>query len=52
LKAEYETQQTMVAENISSQKSFLKAESDYKTGVEKVQRNSSKGIGHVEFYFR
>jgi len=35
LKAEYERQQTMVAENISSQKSFLKAESDYKTGVAK-----------------
>ena len=28
LKAEYERQQTMVTENISSQKSFLKAESD------------------------
>ncbi|WP_339627818.1 efflux RND transporter periplasmic adaptor subunit [uncultured Maribacter sp.] len=35
LKAEYERQQTMVTENISSQKSFLKAESDYKTGVAK-----------------
>tara|TARA_R110002051_G_scaffold81617_1_gene145683 strand:- start:6909 stop:8051 length:1143 start_codon:yes stop_codon:yes gene_type:complete len=35
LKAEYERQQTMVAENITSQKSFLKAESDYKTGVAK-----------------
>ncbi len=35
LKAEFERQQTMVAENISSQKSFLKAESDYKTGVAK-----------------
>lgn len=33
LNAEYERQQTMVAENITSQKSFLKAESDYKTGV-------------------
>ena len=33
LKAEYERQQTMVAENITSKKSFLKAESDYKTGV-------------------
>ncbi|SIR33199.1 efflux RND transporter periplasmic adaptor subunit [Maribacter ulvicola] len=33
LKAEYERQQTMVAENISSQKSFLKAESDYNTGI-------------------
>ena len=35
LKAEYERQQTMVAENISSKKSFLKAESDYKTAVAK-----------------
>lgn len=35
LKAEYERQQTMMAENITSQKSFLKAESDYKTGVAK-----------------
>lgn len=33
LKAEYERQQTMVAENISSQKSYLKSESDYKTAV-------------------
>lgn len=33
LKAEYERQQTMVDENITSKKSFLKAESDYKTGV-------------------
>ena len=31
LKAEFERQQTMIAEQISSQKSFLKAESDYKT---------------------
>ncbi|WP_405396195.1 efflux RND transporter periplasmic adaptor subunit [Maribacter sp. Asnod2-G09] len=35
LKSEYERQQTMVTENITSQKSFLKAESDYKTGVAK-----------------
>ncbi|WP_299801168.1 efflux RND transporter periplasmic adaptor subunit [uncultured Maribacter sp.] len=35
LKSEYERQQTMVAENITSKKSFLKAESDYKTGVAK-----------------
>ncbi len=35
LKAENERQQTMVAENISSQKSFLKAESDYKTAFAK-----------------
>ena len=35
LKSEYERQQTMFAENISSQKSFLKAESDYKTAVAK-----------------
>jgi len=35
LKSEYERQQTMVAENITSQKSFLKAESEYKTGVAK-----------------
>ncbi|PTX59757.1 cobalt-zinc-cadmium efflux system membrane fusion protein [Kordia periserrulae] len=33
LKAEYERQQTMLRENITSQKSFLKAESDYKTAV-------------------
>tara|TARA_R110002074_G_scaffold349981_2_gene520752 strand:- start:19428 stop:20570 length:1143 start_codon:yes stop_codon:yes gene_type:complete len=33
LKAEFERQQTMVAEKISSQKSFLKAESEYKTAV-------------------
>lgn len=33
LKAEYDRQQTMVEEKISSQKSFLKAESDYKTAV-------------------
>ena len=30
LKAEYERQKQLIAENISSQKSFLKAESDYK----------------------
>ncbi len=30
LQAEYERQQQLIAENISSQKSFLKAESDYK----------------------
>ncbi|MCL5129384.1 efflux RND transporter periplasmic adaptor subunit [Algibacter sp. L4_22] len=35
LKAEYDRQVTMKAENITSQKSFLKAESDYKTGVAK-----------------
>jgi len=33
LKAEFERQKTMVAENITSQKSFLKAESAYKTAV-------------------
>ena len=33
LKAEYERQATMKAENITSQKSFLKAESEYKTAV-------------------
>jgi cobalt-zinc-cadmium efflux system membrane fusion protein len=33
LKAEYDRQTTMKAENITSQKSFLKAESDYKTAV-------------------
>lgn len=33
LKSEYERQKTMLAENITSQKSFLKAESDYKTAV-------------------
>ncbi len=31
LQSEYERQKTMVAENITSQKSFLKAESEYKT---------------------
>lgn len=35
LRAEFERQQTMVSENISSQKSYLKAESDYKTAVAK-----------------
>ncbi|WP_339657060.1 efflux RND transporter periplasmic adaptor subunit [uncultured Maribacter sp.] len=35
LKAEFDRQQTMVAENISSKKSFLKAESDYKSAVAK-----------------
>ena len=35
LKAEFDRQQTMVEEKISSQKSFLKAESDYKTAVAK-----------------
>src|SRR5690606_9722514 len=33
LKSEYERQKTMLAENITSQKSFLKAESEYKTAV-------------------
>lgn len=32
LKSEYERQQTMVEENITSQKNFLKAESDYNAG--------------------
>lgn len=35
LKSEYERQISMKAENITSQKSFLKAESDYKTAVAK-----------------
>lgn len=35
LRAEFERQKTMVSENISSQKSYLKAESDYKTAVAK-----------------
>lgn len=35
LKSEYDRQVTMKAENITSQKSFLKAESDYKTAVAK-----------------
>lgn len=44
LKSEYDRQTTMKAENITSQKSFLKAESDYKsalarhTGLEKQLR--------------
>ncbi len=33
LKTEYERQKTMVAENITSQKSYLRAESAYKTAV-------------------
>lgn len=33
LKAEYDRQVTMKAENITSQKSYLKAQSDYKTAV-------------------
>ncbi len=33
LKSEYERQKTMLEENITSQKSFLKAESEYKTAV-------------------
>lgn len=33
LKAEYDRQVTMKAENITSQKSYLKAESDYKTAI-------------------
>lgn len=33
LKAEYDRQLTMKAENITSQKSYLKAESDYRTAV-------------------
>jgi len=35
LKAEYDRQQTMLEENITSQKSFLKAESGYKTAMAK-----------------
>lgn len=35
LEAEYERQKTMTEENITSQKSYLKAESDYKTAVAK-----------------
>ncbi|WP_271855930.1 efflux RND transporter periplasmic adaptor subunit [Patiriisocius marinus] len=35
LKSEYDRQTTMKAENITSQKSYLKAESDYKTAVAK-----------------
>jgi cobalt-zinc-cadmium efflux system membrane fusion protein len=35
LKSEYDRQVSMKAENITSQKSFLKAESDYKTAVAK-----------------
>lgn len=37
LKAEYDRQQTMVSENITSRKSFLKAESDYKTAIAKYK---------------
>jgi cobalt-zinc-cadmium efflux system membrane fusion protein len=40
LKSEYERQQTMIAEKITSQKSFLKAESDYKTSI--ARRNGLK----------
>ena len=35
LKSEYDRQTTMKAENITSQKSYLKAESDYKTAIAK-----------------
>jgi|SRR5690554_308856 len=40
LKADYERQKTMVEENITSQKSFLKAESEYKTAM--ARNNSLK----------
>jgi len=40
LKSEYERQKTMLEENITSQKSFLKAESEYKTAV--ARANSIK----------
>ena len=40
LKSEYERQKTMVEENITSQKNFLKAESDYKTAM--ARTNSLK----------
>lgn len=36
LKSEYDRQKTMLEENITSQKNFLKAESDYKTAVAKT----------------
>ena len=36
LKAEYERQKTLFDENISSQKNYLKAESDYKSAVAKL----------------
>lgn len=36
LKSEYERQKTMFEENITSQKNYLKAESDYKTAVSRV----------------
>lgn len=40
LKSEYDRQKTMLEENITSQKSFLKAESDYKTAI--ARTNSLK----------
>lgn len=40
LKSEYERQKTMLAENITSQKSYLKAESEYKTAM--ARNNSLK----------
>lgn len=40
LKSEYDRQKTMLEENITSQKSFLKAESDYKTAM--ARTNSLK----------
>ncbi len=40
LKSEYERHKTMLEENITSQKSFLKAESDYKTSL--ARTNSLK----------
>ncbi len=42
LKAEYERQKTLVAENIASQKSFLKAQSDYKSAAARYQGMKEK----------
>lgn len=42
LKSEYERQQIMRKENITSEKSFLKAESDYKSNVARIQSLEKK----------
>ncbi|MBS4039131.1 MAG: efflux RND transporter periplasmic adaptor subunit [Flavobacteriales bacterium] len=54
LKSEFDRQKTLWEENISSQKNFLKAESDYKTTLAMTQNLKSKlsamgvSISHVE----
>ncbi|MFN3909019.1 MAG: efflux RND transporter periplasmic adaptor subunit [Flavobacterium sp.] len=54
LKSEFDRQKTLWEENISSQKNFLKAESDYKTTLAMTQNLKSKliamgvSISHIE----